>query len=107
MTPKYIITALWIVVLSATSACGKNSDSSSECAKCDLDTEFCMRYGSDVASEPDTFGCEPWPDACKEAQSCECLENMHESLSSLLQFCLAEGACMFDEEMIILTCPGG
>jgi hypothetical protein len=40
---------------------------------CQLDTQFCQRFGNDIGGEPDGFACTELPAACGSTPSCACL----------------------------------
>jgi hypothetical protein len=80
------------------------------CSSCDAQSEYCAVSGSDVSGESSTFECVALPDACEDAPSCECLATVDDADSNLdwsLSFCLMDGACGVEDEVLRVVCPGG
>jgi hypothetical protein len=80
------------------------------CAQCDAQTEYCAVFGSDVAGESSTFSCVALPSACVDDPSCACLATVDDEDANLdwsLSFCLMEGSCGVDDEVLRVACPGG
>lgn len=73
------------------------------CADCDPAAEFCVIYGSDVASVPSTSECRPFPAECSDDHSCGCLAE-----SSVVNdvSCILTDQCT-EEDVVTEVCPGG
>jgi hypothetical protein len=87
-------------------ACESQDD---PCSSCDPESEYCVRYGSDVAGESATMSCAQLPAACSESPSCDCLASVDDSESNIdvsLSFCLMEGSCV-EDDVLRIVCPGG
>ena len=85
-------------------------DEEESCSPCDAKSEYCVVLGSDVAGESSTFSCVALPSACKDDPSCECLATVDDEDSNLdwsLDFCLMEGTCGVDGQVLRVGCPGG
>ena len=67
--------------------------------------ETCLRFGSDIAGEPDGFSCVALPPTCESSADCECFRSA--DLPFNVDFCLDEGACEFNGSGFRITCPGG
>jgi len=77
---------------------------------CDAKSEYCAVFGSDIAGEPSTHACVALPTACKDDPSCECLATVDDDDSNLewsLNFCLMEGSCGVEDQVLRVGCPGG
>lgn len=67
--------------------------------------EFCVRFGSDIAGEPDGYGCFPLPTECEGSTDCDCFLGTDPGLN--IDFCLDLGGCEYSGGGFGVTCPGG
>lgn len=64
---------------------------------CATESDYCQRQISDVANEPDSYGCASLPSACTNTPSCECVQ---------AEPC-GNSCELLPSGNVILTCPGG
>lgn len=64
---------------------------------CDLETQFCARFGNDIGGEPDGFSCSELPQTCGANPSCDCLAGV-----TCGENCTGSAAGGFE-----VTCLGG
>ncbi len=76
------------------------------CRDCHKNIEYCVRFGSDVAGEDDTFRCEPLPPTCEAPLDCACLDGA-EADGFNLPWCLDAGGCEETGTGLRVVCPGG